>query len=57
MNVFYRFFKNRLKRKQGITEEKEVKIYDTEEGLINFAVGTIQHKTCKREQKNPHDWM
>jgi len=57
MNVFYRFFKNRLKRKQGITEEKEVKIYDIEERLINFAVGIIQHKTCKREQKNPHDWM
>ena len=51
------FLKNRLKRKQGITEEKEVKIYDIEERLINFAVGIIQHKTCKREQKNPHDWM
>ena len=30
------FLKNRSKRKQGITEEKEVKTYDLEERLVNF---------------------
>jgi hypothetical protein len=51
------FLKNRLKRKQGITEEKEVKTYDLEERLIAFAVCIILYKNCKRERDNPHDWM
>jgi hypothetical protein len=35
---FYRFLKNRLKGKQGMTGEKEDKSYDLEERLIDFAV-------------------
>jgi four helix bundle protein len=40
---FYRFIKkNRLKGKQGMTEEKEDKTYDLEGRLIDFAVRIIR---------------
>ena len=32
------FIKNRLKAKQGMTEEKEDKTYDLEERLIDFTI-------------------
>jgi len=47
-----------LKAKQGMSEEKEDKTYDLEEGLIDFAIRIIRmaESLPKTKVANHNDW-